>query len=85
MVLSATPVPDTVMVAVLVAAKVLAVAVSVIAPLLEPDVVPTVIHAWLLTTVQFVFEVMVKFAMLFTTAVTPIVVTDRLRLAVAAS
>jgi hypothetical protein len=41
MVLSATPVPDTVIVAVLVAAKVLADAVKVIAPLLEPLAVPT--------------------------------------------
>ena len=85
MVLSAKPVPDTVIVAVLVAAKVLAVAVKVIAPLLEPEAVPTVNQAWLLATVQFVLDAMVKFAVLFATAVTPKVVTDRLRLAIAAS
>jgi hypothetical protein len=45
MVLSATPVPDMVIIAVLVAAKVLAVAVKVIDPLLEPLVVPTVNQA----------------------------------------
>jgi hypothetical protein len=44
-VLSVTPVPDIVMVAVLVAAKVLAVAVKVIDPLLEPLVVLTVNQA----------------------------------------
>ena len=85
MVLSATPVPDTVIVAVLVAAKVLAVAVSVIAPLLEPLAVPTVNQAWLLTTVQLVLDVMVKYAVLFAAEVAPKVVADRLKLAVAAS
>jgi hypothetical protein len=45
MVLSVTPIPDTVIVAVLVAAKVLAVAVKVIDPLLEPLVVLTVNQA----------------------------------------
>jgi hypothetical protein len=44
-VLSATPVPDTVIVAVLVAAKVLADAVKVIVPLLEPLAVLTVNQA----------------------------------------
>jgi hypothetical protein len=85
MVLSAKPVPDTVIVAVLVAAKVLAVAVKVIDPLLDPLVVPTVNHAWLLLTVQLVFEVMLKLAVLFAADATLKVVADKLRLAVAAS
>jgi hypothetical protein len=85
MVLSATPVPDTVIVAVLVAAKVLADAVRVMAPLLEPETVPTVNHAWLLDTVQFVFEVILKLAVLLAADATLNIVADRLRLAVAAS
>jgi hypothetical protein len=84
-VLSATPVPDIVIVAVLAAAKVLAVAVKVIAPLLEPAAAPTVNHAWLQVTVQFVFEVILKIAVLFAADATLKVVTDILRLAVAAS
>jgi hypothetical protein len=84
-VLSATPVPDIVIIAVLVAAKVLAVAVKVITPLLKPLAVPTVNHAWLLATVQLVFEVMLKLAVLFAADATLKVVVDRLRLAVAAS
>jgi hypothetical protein len=84
-VLSVTPVPDIVIVAVLVAAKVLVVAVMVIAPLLEPLAVPTVNHAWLLATVQLVFEVILKLAVLLAADATLKVVTDILRLAVAAS
>jgi hypothetical protein len=85
MVLSVTPVPVTVMVAILVAAKVLADAVKVMAPLLEPLAVPTVNHAWLLLTIQLVFEVMLKLAALCTADATLNVVADMLRLAVAAS
>jgi hypothetical protein len=85
MVLSATPVPDMVIIAVLVAAKVLADTVRVMAPLLEPETVPTVNHAWLLLTVQLVLDVMLKLAVLFAADATLKVVVDILKLAGAAS